>query len=93
MDLELNGKRALVTGGSSGIGLAIARSLALEGADVAIASRKPEKLAQTVASLKAETGGRIIGPPVDTGNDSSVAENRSNQRYPPGVGAEATCWR
>ena len=65
MDLELNGKRALVTGGSSGIGLAIARSLAQEGADVAISSRKPEKLAQAVATLEAETGGRIIGLQVE----------------------------
>lgn len=74
MDLELNGKRAVVTGGSSGIGLAIARSLAQEGADVAIAARKPEKLAQAVATLKTKTGGRIIGLPVDTGSDASVAE-------------------
>ena len=73
MDLELKGKRALVTGGSSGIGLAIARSLAQEGAQVAIASRKPEKLARAVAALEDETGGRIIGLPVDTGNDASVS--------------------
>jgi 3-oxoacyl-[acyl-carrier protein] reductase len=39
MDLELKGKRALVTGGSRGIGLAIAHTLADEGADVAIAAR------------------------------------------------------
>jgi 3-oxoacyl-[acyl-carrier protein] reductase len=42
MDLELTGARALVTGGSAGIGLATARLLAAEGARVAIASRSPD---------------------------------------------------
>ena len=74
MDLELNGKRALVTGGGSGIGLAVARALAQEGAHVAIASRTAEKLARAVAQLQAETEGRIIGLPVDTSSDASVAE-------------------
>ena len=42
MDLQLRDKRAIVTGGSRGIGLAIARSLAAEGCRVAIAARVPE---------------------------------------------------
>jgi NAD(P)-dependent dehydrogenase (short-subunit alcohol dehydrogenase family) len=74
MNLELKGKRALVTGGSSGIGLACARELALEGADVAIAARTPQKLSEATERLKAETGARIMGVSVDTGNDASVAE-------------------
>jgi NAD(P)-dependent dehydrogenase (short-subunit alcohol dehydrogenase family) len=45
MDLELTGARALVTGGSAGIGLATARLLAAEGAQVAIVSRSPERAA------------------------------------------------
>ena len=43
MDLELQGKTAIVTGGSRGIGKAIARELALEGVDVAIAARNQER--------------------------------------------------
>ena len=44
MDLELKGKTALVTGGSRGIGLAIAKALEREGADVIICSRSLSNL-------------------------------------------------
>ena len=44
MDLELKGKVALVTGGSQGIGKAIARELAMEGADVAVCARTRQEL-------------------------------------------------
>ncbi|MGD9636798.1 MAG: SDR family NAD(P)-dependent oxidoreductase, partial [Pirellulales bacterium] len=42
MDLKLRGKTALVTGGTSGIGLAIAQALSAEGVHVAVASRHPD---------------------------------------------------
>jgi NAD(P)-dependent dehydrogenase (short-subunit alcohol dehydrogenase family) len=44
MDLELAGKVAIVTGGSQGIGKAVARQLAAESADVAIAARTEDVL-------------------------------------------------
>ena len=51
MDLELAGKTAIVTGGSRGIGKAIARELASEGVDVAIAARGREALDEAAAEL------------------------------------------
>lgn len=54
MDLHLSGKCAFVTGGSRGIGLAIARALALEGASVSICARNPGGLANAVEGLARE---------------------------------------
>ena len=51
---DLHGKTALITGASRGIGLAIARRLVEEGAQVCITARKPEALAEAVASLGGE---------------------------------------
>ncbi|QKH37623.1 SDR family oxidoreductase [Achromobacter pestifer] len=51
MKIELNGKKALVTGSSGGIGLAIAAGLAEAGADVVLHGRNADKLAQAAASL------------------------------------------
>ncbi|MDA1257877.1 MAG: SDR family NAD(P)-dependent oxidoreductase, partial [Chloroflexi bacterium] len=78
MDLELTGKTAIVTGGSRGIGKAIARELALEGVDVVIASRGREALEATASELAAETGRRIVPFTVDTGDDDSVKEMVAN---------------
>ena len=74
MDLELEGKRAIVTGGSRGIGKQIARVLAEEGVDVAIAARDPERLAQAAEELATETGRRVLPYTVDTGDDASVRD-------------------
>ena len=51
---DLTGRRALVTGGNSGIGLAMARALGLQGAEVALAARAPDRLAEAQAQLAAE---------------------------------------
>ena len=72
MDLKLLGKRAVVTGGSRGIGKAIARTLAEEGVSVVIASRGKEALDATAEELTNETGSMVTGVVVDTGSDESV---------------------
>jgi NAD(P)-dependent dehydrogenase (short-subunit alcohol dehydrogenase family) len=72
VDLELNGKTAIVTGGSRGIGKAIARELAREGVDMAIIARTSEPLAATAKELSQEMGRRVIPIPADTGDDASV---------------------
>ena len=72
MDLELHGKRALVTGGSRGIGRAIARGLALEGASVAILARDAKQLAATAAELLNETGATIVPVVADTTDEAQV---------------------
>ena len=51
MDLGLKNKNALITGGSQGIGLAIAKALAVEGCNVAIGARGRERLDQAAAEL------------------------------------------
>lgn len=72
MDLQLAGKRALVTGGSRGIGKAIARSLAAEGARVAILARSREALDAAAEDIRRDTGVEVIAVQADTGDDASV---------------------
>ncbi|MFZ0309481.1 MAG: SDR family oxidoreductase [Candidatus Sulfotelmatobacter sp.] len=52
MDLQLKGKKAIVTGGSAGIGLAVARLLAEEGVQVTIPGRSGKKLSQAITTLR-----------------------------------------
>lgn len=72
MDLELTGKRAIVTGGSRGIGLAVARALLAEGARVGIAARDPIHLREASELLAAEGELPVVRLEVDTGSDASV---------------------
>jgi NAD(P)-dependent dehydrogenase (short-subunit alcohol dehydrogenase family) len=72
MDLGLQGKHAIVVGGSRGIGKAIAQELAREGVDVAIAARTKEPLEQAARELAAETGRRVIPLPADVTSREQV---------------------
>src|SRR5436309_12866681 len=74
MELGLTGKVAIVTGGSRGIGRAIARELALEGVDVAICARQRQALDEAAKALSQETGRRIIPIVADTMSSESVAQ-------------------
>lgn len=72
MDLQLQGKVALVTGGSRGIGKAVARVLAQEGARVALLARDGQRLAQAAAELARDTGAQVVGVSADTTNEAQV---------------------
>jgi NAD(P)-dependent dehydrogenase (short-subunit alcohol dehydrogenase family) len=72
MDLELAGRIAIVTGGSRGIGRAIAQELAREGVDVAVCARHRESLDETAKALAKATGRRIVPIVADTTNWESV---------------------
>jgi 3-oxoacyl-[acyl-carrier protein] reductase len=73
LDLGLENKVALIAGGSSGIGLAVATELAREGAHVAIAARDADRLQAAVRGLRdVARGGRITGATVEL-TDSEAA--------------------
>jgi NAD(P)-dependent dehydrogenase (short-subunit alcohol dehydrogenase family) len=72
MDLLLTNKRALVTGGIRGIGRAIARQLALEGARVTVTSRSASDAETAASELSEECGSEVLGFSVDTADDASV---------------------
>lgn len=72
MNLGLAKKRAIVTGGSKGIGRAIVTTLANEGADVSFCARTPDAVAETVAEL-AETGVTAIGRSVDVADADALS--------------------
>src|SRR5437667_2249639 len=103
MDLGLRGKHAIVTGGSLGIGKAIARELAREGVDIAIVARTKAQLEAAARELAGETGQRIIPLAADVTSKEQVDEMVAqavrqlgglhilvNSGSPPGGSATAT---
>jgi NAD(P)-dependent dehydrogenase (short-subunit alcohol dehydrogenase family) len=103
MDLGLQGKHAIVTGGSKGIGKAIALELAREGVEVAIVARSKDQLEAAAKELATATGRRVLPIAADVTSkeqvDSMVAQAAAqlgglhilvNSGSPPGGSATAT---
>jgi NAD(P)-dependent dehydrogenase (short-subunit alcohol dehydrogenase family) len=74
MDLQLTHKSAIVTGGTAGIGLEIARSLAGEGAAVIITGRSQAKLDQAIADIRGSTGASVTGVLADVATADGAAQ-------------------
>ncbi len=73
MDLGLKGLKAIVTGGTKGIGRAIAETLAAEGAHVAFCARNAEEVAAAVKAM-ARYGVKVSGSTVDVGDGPALAK-------------------
>ena len=73
MDLGLAGMKALVTGGTKGIGRAVAEHFAAEGCDVAICARNAEEVALTVAALS-QRGVKATGRMVDVADGLALTQ-------------------
>src|SRR5580698_4839300 len=80
MDLKLQGRRALISGSTAGIGRAIAASLATEGARVIVNGRTQSSVDKVVAELKAATRGDVVGFAGDL-SQAAVAEELA-RRFP-----------
>ena len=72
MDLQLEGKTALVTGGSEGIGKGITLALAKEGVDVAICARRKDVLEATASEIARATNRKIVAIPADLRKDADA---------------------
>ena len=72
MELSLEGKIAIVTGGSKGIGRTTALALAQEGVDVAICARGMEDLEDAAAEIRAKTGRKALAVQADMGDPEDI---------------------
>ena len=72
MELGLTGKRAMILGGSRGLGWFTARQLAEEGCSVALCARGAEGVEQAVATLSEDTDGKHFGKAAEKSPCSSI---------------------
>ena len=73
VNLDLTGKVAMVGGGSRGLGFAVAKALAAEGARVSIASRSREAIEAAGARIQQETGAPVLATAVDVASADAIA--------------------
>ena len=76
MELGLKGKQVFITGGSSGIGLSVARAFAREGAEVAVGARNKERVETVAAKISEDFGVKAIGITVDVSSAGAIAAAR-----------------
>jgi 3-oxoacyl-[acyl-carrier protein] reductase len=82
MDLDLAGRRAVVTGGTKGIGRAIASELLAEGVSVALCARKADEVKQAEANLREGGRGRLDGAPAEVyGFTADVTVEEQVERF------------
>src|ERR1700735_2934588 len=72
MEINLSGRAAIVTGGSKGLGLAMATRLGGSGAEVAIVARTAEQIKEAVASIATPARARVIGVAADVSKAADI---------------------
>ena len=73
MEISLAGRTALITGGSKGLGLAMAKRMSASGADVAILARRADVVAEAVTEIEKTAKGRVAGFPCDVAKAAEVS--------------------
>ena len=83
MDLELKDKIAVITGGSVGIGLAVAHGLAAEGVHLVLCARNRERLYQVAADVELEYGVNVTGIKADVSKEKDIQNlvDQIKERY------------
>jgi len=76
MELKLRGKKAFITGGSKGIGLAVARGLAEEGVDVAIGARNGDTVEKEADRIRGDYGVAACGIMMDMTKPGDILSAR-----------------
>jgi NAD(P)-dependent dehydrogenase (short-subunit alcohol dehydrogenase family) len=85
MEVSLGGRNAIITGGSKGLGLAMARQFAASGANVAILARRQSVLDEAVATIGKDAQGKVIGLSCDVAraDETAAAHERAVAEFGP----------